>query len=670
MADKIKKKQPGRPKKRPEQTFEELDEQSSNKLNTNSVRKASTDNSITTIDELGERYKKVFQLLADASVKTERNTRAGNLINHTAYHYNKLNPFLQNQRLKELYSQPCNFDKVNINDFLSNPGANEGNLRSLAWSQSGLQQIYYNILRRAADIPLYKYFVTPPFLSASEYKSEKFKDEDALLQDWLSVFNVPTTFKTIALQVKREGKQTYLLRNKFNGEYGRNKRTVFATLQKLPTDWIKITGIGQRGYTVSFNMMYFMNVANSVSDYGDFFIQAWRDLTEKGVVCLDDDSGQYNLVVDKAVNYSFTYKNQKYNSILETEMVSQGSKKRNNAQLVSYMFWLRLPDDICFTFASDNSTPWVVPDTIGLLQKLQELSDYGKLAGLIASTPLTAVLTGEIETINTARAGKNESVFSPEVIQGYQDLFNAATSTNVEAWMWPARNIKLQQLNADVNSSDIVTKATQNFITNSGEGGLTVTTDKPNVSQVKTAQLLAASQQNYVTLQFERALNFIIQHKLGFEYDWTVHLWGDVFSFEGEKKYLKELVAGGASFLLPKLASAEGISLRDTKATMEYLKSLDFYKDFSTWTSIAAATIEEEKSNKEGQGVGRPSLDDSEIENEATAASRAAGDNTADNRDTLAKKDKCPICGEFKEEDQVVCDTCAAQISENNDFGE
>lgn len=675
MADKIKKKQPGRPKKRPEQTFEELDEQNTNKLEmsqtSNSTSKSSaTDNPIITIDDLGAQYKKVFNLLADASLRAERGTRSGNLINHTAYQYNKLNPFLQNQRLKELYSQPCNFDKVNINDFLSNPGASEEQLRSLAWSQSGLQQIYYNILRRAADIPLYKYFVTPPYLSASEYKSEKFKDEDALLQDWLSVFNVPATFKTIALQVKREGKQTYLLRNKFNGDYGRNKRTVFATLQKLPTDWIKITGIGQRGYTVSFNMMYFMNIANSVSDYGDFFIKAWQDLTEKGVVCLDQESGQYNLMVDKAVNYSFTYHNKKYNSILETEVISQGSKKKKNSQLISYMFWLKLPDDICFTFASDNSTPWVVPDTIGLLQKLQELSDYSKLAGLIASTPLTAVLTGEIETINSARAGKNESVFSPEVIQGYQDLFNAATSTNVEAWMWPARNIKLQQLNADVNSSDIVTKATQNFITNSGEGGLTITTDKPNVSQVKTAQLLAASQQNYVTIQFERALNFIIQHKLGFEYDWTVHIWGDIFSFDSEKKYLKELVAGGASFLLPKLASAEGISLRDTKATMEYLKSLDFYKDFSTWTSIAAAVAADKQSNSQTQDVGRPSLDEGEIENEATAASRAAGDNTADNRDTLSKKEKCPICGDFKEEDQVVCDVCAAQISEYNDFGE
>lgn len=665
MAEETTKKKPGRPKKRPEQSFKEVNEISSEKLEMSKKQTEYID-----LEDLSNRYKRVYEGIMQADSLLNRQSKDNKFLSHIVTQYNKLNPFLQNQRLKELYSNPRSFDKVSINDFLANPGANEENLRGLSWSQSGLQQIYYTILRRASDIPLYKYFITPPFVSAEEYKKESFQNEDALLQNWLDVFNIPNTFKTIALQVKREGKQSYLLRNKFNGEYGRNKRTVFATLQKLPTDWIKITGVGQRGYTISFNMMYFMNIANSPSDYGDFFIKAWNDLINNGVVYLDEEIKKYTLNIEKAANYSFSYNNQIYSSILETEFISTGKKGRRASELISYMFWLRIPDDICFTFASDNSTPWVVPDTIGLLQKLQELSDYGKLAGLIASTPLTAVLTGEIESISSPRAGKNESVFSPEVIQGYQDLFNSATSTNVEAWMWPAKNIKLQQLNTDVNSSDILTKATQNFVTNSGEGGLTITADKPNVSQIKTAQLLAASQQNYVTLQFERAINFIIQNKLGFEYNWTVHIWGDIFSFENEKKYLKELVAGGASFLLPKLASAEGLSLRDTKATMEYLKSFDFYKDFSTWTSIASAKTEEDQQPEQHEGAGRPALDENDIENDATAASREAGDNTAENRETLSLYEKCPICGGLKEEDKLVCDECADHIINTDNKGE
>lgn len=643
-----KKKKAGRPRKHPEKEFDTVDEQSVEKL-----EMSEKEPGIITLEDLGARYQKTYNKImqADSHRSGEEDSR---YINATAMQYNKLNPFLQNQRIKNLYSGAREFDKAHILEFLQNPGGHESELRSLAWSQSGAQQIYYNILRRAADIPQYKYYVTPPLLEKeSEYEAQDFKNEDNLVHDWLRVFNIPTTLKTIALEVKREGKQSYILRNKFVGE-GKNKKTAFATFQKLPTEWVKLVGIGQNGFLVSFNMMYFMNMGNSPADFGEFMVKAWNDITSKGVV-YQDENGVASINYDLAKDYSFLYEGVSYPSMIEQKLL--GKKAR------SYFFWLRLPADMCFTFGSDNSNPWVAPDTMGLLQKLQELSDYGKLAGLIASTPLTAVLTGEIETIPSPRAGKNESVFSPEVIQGYQDMFNAVTSTNVEAWMWPAKNIKLQQLSADVNSSDIITKATQNFVTSAGEGGLTITTDKPNVSQVKTAQLLAAAREKYVTLQFERALNFVIRNKLGFKYDWTLHIWGDIFSFENEKKYLKELVAGGATFLLPKLASAEDLSLRDTKAIMSYIKTLDFYKDFSTWMSTATATAEAEQNaiSDESQ-VGRPALDENDIENDATAASRDAGGNTAENRDTMEAR--CPICGAELEDGQIVCEACKERIDE------
>lgn len=639
-----KKKRPGRPKKHPEKEFDTVDEQSVDRLEMSEKEKDHI-----TIESLSDRYIKTYNrvMQADSHRHGEEDSQ---YINATAMQYNKLNPFLQNQRIKMLYSGTREFDKADIIKFLQNPGAHESELRGLAWSQSGAQQIYYNILRRAADIPQYKYFVVPPLLDdESDYDDPAFKGEDALVHDWLHVFNVPATLKTMALEVKREGKQSYILRNKFIGE-GKNKKTAFAAFQKLPTDWIKLVGIGQNGFLVSFNMMYFMDMANSPADYGEFMVKAWNDITAKGVV-YRDERGKAAINYDLAKDYAFEYRGETFPSMIEQKLMGK--------RACSYFFWLRLPADMCFTFGTDNSNPWVAPDTMGLLQKLQELSDYGKLAGLIASTPLTAVLTGEIETIPNPRAGKNESVFSPEVIQGYQDMFNAVTSTNVEAWMWPAKNIKLQQLNADVNSSDIVTKATQNFVTSAGEGGLTITTDKPNVSQIKTAQLLAASQQRYLTLQFERAINFVLRNKLGFEYDWTLHIWGDIFSFENEKKYLKELVAGGAAFLLPKLASAEDLSLRDTKAIMSYIKTLDFYKDFSTWTSAAKA---EEEAAAVDKQVGRPALDDSDIENDATAASRDAGDNTAENRDSMAAR--CPICGAELEDGQIVCESCKERIDE------
>lgn len=553
--------------------------------------------------------------------------------------WNKLNPFLQNQRIKDLYSRAKSYSKVKIGEFLADPANHEQELRSLGWANSANQQIYYNVLRRACDIPLYNYYKIPS--AEANYKSTEFKFEDRLTDEWLEKFNIPNTFKTIAMEVKREGKSSYLFRNKFEGE-NQSKKVSYCAFQKMPSEWIKITGKGQLGFTISFNMMYFTNPANSPSDFGDFMVKAWQDLTNQKIIEKKTDPKtkveSYELNEDSARNYSFTYNDTKYGTAIESVINKAGT---------TYMFWLRLPYDMCFTFGSDNSHPWVAPDTMGLMLKLQELTDYGQLAGLIASTPLTAVLTGEIEPIEHAKAGKNESIFNPEVLKGYMQQFNSATSTNVEAWMWPAKNIKLQQLSSDVNSSEIISTATENFVESAGEAGLTITTSKPNVSQVHTAQDLAASQQRYVTLQFENVLNFILAHKLGLTNLWKIRLWGDCFSIADEKKYLKEIVAGGNIAMLPKLMSAEGMSVRDTKAVSEYIKSLDFYKDFMTYTQISQSKLQEEQTRRakeldieqsEGNGeetkkVGRPSKDEGSVDNEATAASKDAGTNTSDNRE-------------------------------------
>ena len=104
-----------------------------------------------TIDDLTERWKNTFQNIANL------NGTPG--IGTVAAQWNKLNPFLQNQRIKDLYTHAKKYNKVNIGEFLENPGNHEAELRSLAWANGSSQQIYYNILRRACDIPLYHYFV-------------------------------------------------------------------------------------------------------------------------------------------------------------------------------------------------------------------------------------------------------------------------------------------------------------------------------------------------------------------------------------------------------------------------------------------------------------------------------------------------------------------------------
>ena len=586
------------------------------------------------VEQLTKEWRSVFQKMTLASSPKVEG------VNTVVDKWDKLNPFLQNQRIKNIYTQAKKYGKANISEFLSNPGSSESQLRSLGWANSSSQQIYYNILRRSADIPKYCYYKIPDLLEGKQtYKDEDFKVEDRLTDEWLETFNIPNTFKTIALEVKREGKSSYILRNKIIGE-GKQRKVDWCTLQKLPTEWVKITGRGELGFTVSFNFMYFMNIANSPSFFGEYFEQAWNDMITGGVVTESTVEGvkKYELNKDLAKNYKFTYNGKEYSSTLEYI--------KGKRQAEEYFFWVKLPFDFCFTFGSDNSNPWVAPDTMGLMLKLQELTDYGTLAGLIASTPLTSVLTGEIEPIPNPRAGKDESVFNPETIRGMMDQFNLATSTNIECWLFPAKNIKLQQLNSDINSSDIINTATDNFITSSGDAGLTVTTNKPNVAQVNVAKQLAASQQEYVTLQFENVINFILQHKIGLEYRWKIRIWDDIFNHLDNVKLLKEQVTSGNIALLPKLMSAERMSMIDTKAVAEYIKTLDFYKYFMMYTQQSKHEMDletqeqqeerEQKAEESGAEVkvGRPNADENSVENDATAAGIENGTNTKEGRES------------------------------------
>ena len=619
MAKDVKKA--GRPKNVPVEDVE-VNEKDTERLDM--AKKPTND----LIDDLTRQWKNVFNKFSYAS----QIDGVGSVLDK----WNKLNPFLQNQRIKNIYSQARKYGKANISEFLADPANSEPQLRSLGWANSSSQQIYYNILRRSADIPKYYYFKIPDLLeNGKKYSDDGFKFEDRLTDEWLEKFNIANTFKTIALEVKREGKSSYLLRNRIIGE-GKQKVVDWCTLQKLPTEWTKITGRGELGFTVSFNFMYFLNLANSPSFFGEYFEKVWDDLLSQGVVTKNEDTKAYELNKTLAQNYKFTYEGKEYSSTLE---FVKGKRRPEE-----YFFWVKLPFDICYTFGSDNSNPWVAPDTMGLMLKLQELTDYGTLAGLIASTPLTSVLTGEIEPIPNPRAGKDESIFNPETVRGMMDQFNMATSTNIECWLFPAKNIKLQQLNSDINSSDIINTATDNFITSSGDAGLTVTTNKPNVAQVNVAKQLAASQQEYVTLQFENVINFILQHKLGFAYRWKVRIWGDIFNQENETKLLKEIVANGNIAVLPKLMSSQRMTMRDTKAFAEYIKTLDFYKEFMTYTQqskhdMDMEAAEEEADGDDGEGgdekkVGRPGADLNNIENDATAQGIENGTNTKEGRES------------------------------------
>lgn len=624
-----------------------------------------------TLDSLSQQYRSLFSQIMNLG----GGSQVG-LISPSFGALNLLNPFIQNQRLKQIYTQPSEHSKEEVLEALRHPADSEQILRSVSWEMTATQYLFYLLVRQSCDIPKYCYYKIPDYLGEIDnYKKDDFQDEDRLTDEWLEAFGVETTLKQKALEVAREGKSTYILRNSFCQDEKGKKHVNYATWQKLPSDWVKLTGVGENGFTASLNMMLFNTPGFSPIQYSDYIQKVWDAMTEQGLFNTDD-FGNRTLNFDKAKNFSYSYNGQTFKPTIEVRRKSFSIEDTNNKNgklkdVQTYMFWVILPQEICYTFASDTSHPWVVPTTTSLYSQLQNLLDYQALAGLIQSTPLIGILTAEADYIDNAQSGQNQTKISPDNLQSFMSLFNSITSTNVEAFFAPLKNFKLQTLPGATNSSDIVTKSIQDTVNQMGAGGTIITTEKPSIAQIKASNSLASEREHMVTLQFERVLNFILQNLLGLKYRWKIRLYGDVFNIESEKKYVKELVMGGDIALLPKLHGYERISSRDTQSLAQYIKSLDVYDLFRTLTD---ATNKNNSSNTTTQNdgssvsVGRTKIDENEIESDATAQSIEQGDDISENKmiynnhndiTKIQEERKCVICHqELESGENNICESC------------
>nr|DAG53667.1 MAG TPA: portal protein [Caudoviricetes sp.] len=568
---------------------------------------------------------------------------------------NLYNPFLQNSRLKMINASPVTETPEEIAQALKDPGAHEEELKSVSAGLSARQYLYYKILREACDVPMYKsYFLPETLEDASEYTSKKFREEEAFVEEWKDKLDPQALFKRIGMEVKREGKPSYIFRQCIYEDEGK-KHVKYVTFQKLPAAYTKLTGIGEHGYIASFNLMVFMNPAFSPLQYPEFIRKIWDSIITGGIV-YRDNKGNYAVDANKLAQFTYDDEGQERKGTIEIA---------KQAASTVYLYWVQLPQDLCFTFMSDGSNAWSVPDTISLFSDLQELSDYSTLAGLIASSPLTAVLTGQAEFIDGAQPGQDQTKIRPTTLNAFQNFFNSIVSGNVNAFFGPFKDMKLQSLPNIPNSSDIKTKAVQNFISSAGEGGLIVATDKPSVAMIKGAQMLAESQYDYVTRQIETATNTVLEKWCGCKYKWKLKLWGGIYTFDSQVKNMKELVSSGATFVLPRLASAYDMSLRQVRGVSSYIDENKLYDKFKTlgWAQSIQNAQARSSSTQDSNGVGRTALDDTDIENDSTAQSRETGANITELKEDYVAQHICPLCGsEDVEDGHFLCSECEEKM--------
>ena len=388
---------------------------------------------------------------------------------------------------------------------------------------------------------------------------------------------------------------------------------------------VKLTSFGSKQqFGASFNMVIFLQPAYDVSQYPKFIQDAWEEMLSTGVVTMDKKGKvKFNPRAKLPVGHVLESKNG------------------------SYMYWVPLPQDLCYTFYFDGSHANMFPDFLGLFDDLSDLDNYKWLQASLLSKGVTSILTAEMPFAKDAKAGMDSTLVSVDTAMGFQDLFTQNISGNIMPFFAPLQEFELHSLENQPESMDIIYDRTRDLIATSGNAALMSITDKPSIASVKAQQLIQAARVDYLTRQYENFLNEMLENNFGLKYKWEVHLWGDIFNIREDIKVLREQVVSGLEGMMPKLLSANDMSIEDYVASQNYLKAydikvikvndtemtekaqkqaLDVAKANKTTTTTTTSSSETDIKNS----VGRPKLGDSEIENDNTAASADAGTNVSD----------------------------------------
>ena len=547
------------------------------------------------------------------------------------------NPFLQNQRLRRISSNASAKSKTDLQKALQSPQGNEQLFREESLFLSFTNYVYHSLLNLYRDIPLYNYYYTPKYVDKKDMNGDNFKKESKKVDKILKAFKVKQTFKKINKATQVEGKTTWLLRRSMQN----NGDIDFFVLQKLDSDMVKLTSIGSdQNFICSFNFMIFLNPMYSLDFYPPIFKEIFQELLDNGVI-IEDSKGNLRFS-PQALALAQS----------EGKLTYDGTFENSNN---NYLYWVQLPQTLAWTFSQDESHVNAFPDTIGLFMDLSELDGYRWIQSSILSNVVSSILTAEVPYIKDAQAGSDASVFSPDSIIGFENLFKQNVSNMVLPFFAPFENYKLFTIENQPENLNIIYSRLRDLVATSGTSSLLGITEKPTVAMTVAAKQLAAAHCDYLTRQFENFLNYAVNNEFNLKYDWKITLWGDIYHWRDDVKIAKELLSGGVKSVLPKILSAEDMSLEDCICTSDYIDSLGIKFDKK----------EEQISNP----VGRPTLDDDQVQNDNTAISKDAGNNVSENKEfsvninldkmSVLSENFCASCGKkLENNEEFLCDLC------------
>lgn len=511
---------------------------------------------------------------------------------------------IQNSRVKAISSLPADYTKEEIGDMLRIPYESEKPLRQTSEVLRWTAYPYFKVTKTYQDISTYRYYFKPKYIARETAEKEDFKREAVLLDKLNKVLKPEVIAHKITGQAINEGKIFYHLR--VDVDKAHNKVN-YAFIQQLPSDWCQIIGFNNiSGYTVSFNLMYFMQIGTDYRQFGDLFEPYMNDFL-----------GIFEETPSRVPNKKFVYASddgkQFYPNISKVNKNAYGNPKAFMQDGIC-MYYVSLPIDKVWTFEIDDTTTAVAPSLSGLMLTYSQQSDYEAAQLSLLLNPLIKIFTGEIPYRDDVGASPDDPYkLSPGGRIYFETLFAqlmAANNTGGTAlYSAPFENIKSHDFAESANANEISESFNRYGMEKAGLAGLIPVTDDVKASQVD-ASMKIESRFTTPTIypQFERMMESLYD-QLNLKYEWSFKMFGTIFTEKDIREHAQKALDIGDISALFTLSALDGQSWVDKSAMLYAIKGLKLLDEYQVpQTAYTQSKSTQQTTQKET--AGRPKSED------------------------------------------------------------
>lgn len=470
-------------------------------------------------------------------------------------------PSVQNARVKAISTLPADYSKEELGEFLVNPASSEQPLRAISEVLNYSNYSTYKIKKSYADMLTYRYYVKPLYVDGETARSKEFKREFMLVDKINKALNPEAVAHKACRQALDQEKVFYTLRYKVDKAHN-EVDYVFA--QQLPTDWCKIIGFNNISkYTISFDMMYFMQVGTDWTQYGDLFEPFINDF--QSII-------EYS---EKPANPRFIYAEKNSYTVNPDKLrVNAEGNPRMFMQNGRWCYYVSLPIDKVWTFEINDASPIAVPFMSGLMQTFAQQADYEAAQYALTTLPLMMIFTGSIPYYdkNGGATTEDRYMLSKPALDMFTAMFDMLMSQHntggTAFYGAPFADIKSHNFNEVASANETAITQLQFSASQTGLSALIPLKD-PHAGVEKYSAYLESRFADRIYRTMERMVNHLYDSLNLKTASFEFNMFGSVYTDSETRNELMKALDKGDISVYPKLAALDGMSMLDKESIAE-----------------------------------------------------------------------------------------------------